>query len=80
METYWIVYLNNGKTSGPLSTVPDLATFIEDNVDPETVSFVTIRRQKRDREKIKKEIAHDIEKVERRLNDLKAKQKLLNGK
>lgn len=81
METYYIVFLSDGKTSERLNTIPDVATWLEDNMDPAKVHHATIKQQKYDRKKVVKEVEAEMQRVERRMNALNAKLAgLKNGK
>jgi hypothetical protein len=73
METYYLIQCSTGKSSGSLRTIADVAMWIENNIDDKVRHF-TVKQLKQDRDKLKKEIAKDIQRVEERLNRLKEKQ------
>lgn len=81
LDTYWIVFASDGQTSERLNTLPDVATWIEDKVDPTKVHSISVKRQKFDRKKVVKEVEAEMQRVERRMNALNAKLVgLKNGK
>jgi hypothetical protein len=79
METYWIVYTSDGNTSEKLQSIPDIGTWIEDNVTEKTRHF-TVKRQRYDKKKLIEDTHKEMGKLEDRINRLKEKMNQLNSK
>lgn len=74
MLTYYLVFLSNGTTSNNLLTIPDVASWIEDNWDAKC-KHASIKEVRIDRDKLVKETEKDIQRCEARVNKLQEKLK-----
>ena|ERR1700739_2020682 len=79
METYWIVYTSDGKTSDKLMSIPDVGTWIEDNMTDKTKQL-TVKRHIHDRKKLVDDAHKEMGKLEDRINRLKEKINQLSSK
>lgn len=78
MERYYLVTLSNGKTSMSLQSMPDAASWLEDNWD-ESCRHASIKEFKVDKKKLIKDSMAEMQKLEKRLIDVKEKLARING-
>lgn len=68
METYWLASCTPGITSPSCKTLADVAIWMENNVDPDKVRIVTVKKYQIDRKKLVKDTEKELVKAQERLN------------